>query len=73
MYNKLIELVHLNDRKAIKALPLDKLAFNKALSKLAKANVPSEDQDDVVKEAILKHLKTEKFEAIFAKHIERLD
>lgn len=31
-YNKQIELVHLDDRKAIKALPLDKEAFNKALT-----------------------------------------
>ena len=72
VYNKLIELVHLNDRKAIRALPLDKKAFAKALSQLAKANVPEENRDDVVKETILNNIRTEKFEAIFAKHALKL-
>jgi hypothetical protein len=32
VYNKQIELVHLDDRRAIKALPLDKQAFSKVLT-----------------------------------------
>ena len=40
VYNKLIELVHLDDRKAIKELPLDKQEFNRALTKIALAKSP---------------------------------
>lgn len=66
-YNKLTELVHLDDRKSIKALPLDKLAFAKQISKLNTQRVTEEEEDETVTEGNLKQSKMNLFEQMFAK------
>lgn len=66
-YNKLTELVHLDDRKSIKALPLDKLKFAKQISKLKTKKVSEEEEDETVREGNLKQSKMNVFEQMFSK------
>ena len=66
-YNKLTELVHLDDRKSIKSLPLDKLKFAKQISKLKTKKVSEEEEDETVREGNLKQSKMNVFEQMFSK------
>ncbi len=66
-YNKLTELVHLDDRKSIKSLPLDKVKFAKQISKLKTKKVSEEEEDETVREGNLKQSKMNVFEQMFSK------
>ena len=66
-YNKMIEMLHLDDRKAIKAMPLEKEKFGKALERYNNQISIDEEAIKAQEQALLKELKEEKFEKIFEK------
>lgn len=68
-YNKQIEILHLSDRKAIKALPLDKQEFAKQLNKYNNPNaVVLEEQHEEDQYQEMTKRKQQRFESMFAKH-----